>query len=292
MRFWSVLNEASGWCRVPVKLVIFAIVLVLVLFPRPRLLVRQIYRLQHLDQMIDPQAPELDAVVERFQANLPENLTPRQIRKRVQAFVYETIPYDWDWNTWDVADYIPTVGELLAKGREDCDGRAVLAASLLRRLGQEASLATDLRHIWVVVKKDHEKDELMGPGGRKSAVSTPRGTRVNWRTVGNVPRSLAFGVAVFPLSRELIVLVTLIALLLHPKMSRCWLGAGVALLLGGWVFLRLAVTVSPDFRGHVERDWASWVGLVLVLVGMGCLTWASRRGRRKAGAGDSLGSGA
>ena len=286
MRFWSVFNEAPGWCRVPVKLLIFAIVLVLVLFPRPRLLVRQIDRLRHLDRLIDPRAPKLDAVVRRFQADLPENLTPRQIRKRVQAFVYETIPYDWDWNTWDVADYIPTVGELMAKGREDCDGRAVLAASLLRRLGQKASLATDLRHIWVVV----ERDELMGPGGWKSAVSTPKGTRVHWRTVGNVPRSLAFGVAVFPLARELIVLVTIVALLLHPKMPRRWLGAGVVLLLGGWVFLRLAVTVSSDFRGTVERDWASWVGLVLVVGGLGCLAWASRRGRRRIGSVDASGS--
>ena len=273
------MNEARAAVRVPVKLGLFAVVLVAVLFPSPRLLIRQVDRLAHLDRMIEPDAPGLDALVRQLQAGLPADATRRQIQQRVQTFVRKTIPYDWDWNTWGVADYIPTVAELLDKKREDCDGRAVLAASLLRRMGQPASLATDLRHVWVAVGKD----ELMGPGGAKSAVSTPTGTRVDWRTLHNVPRSLAFGAAVFPLVRELILLATAFVLLMHPKTPARWLIGGAVLLLVGLASLRLGVDVSPDFRGYTERLWASWVGLIFVSAGMACLWEMGRRVRIQEG---------
>lgn len=232
--------------------------------------------MRHLGQLIEPNAPELNRFVAALEANMPADLTPRQLQKRVERFVYKTIPYEWDWNTWGVADYVPTIGELASMGREDCDGQAVLAASLLRRLGQDASLATDLRHVWVVVGKD----ELMNPGKEKSAVSTPTGTRVRWRTIGNVPRSLAFGTAVFPLTRELILLVTVVVLLIHPRMSRRSIVIGIVLLLDGLMFLRLGVYVPATYRGFTERTWASWVGLAHVLVGLGWLMWVAHRARR------------
>jgi len=273
--WWSRLNEVRAAVRIPVKLGLFIVVLVAVLFPSPRLLIRQVHRLAHLDRMIEPDAPGLDALIRQLQADLPADATRRQIQRRVQALVRKTIPYDWDWNTWGVADYIPTVAELLDKGREDCDGRAVLAASLLRRLGQPASLATDLRHVWVAVGKD----ELMGPGGAKSAVSTPTGTRVRWRTLHNVPRTLAFGAAVFPLIRELILLATAFVLLMYPKTPLRWLIGGAVLLAVGLAFLRLGVDVQPDFRGFTERLWASWAGLLFLLAGVTCLWRTGRRVR-------------
>jgi hypothetical protein len=275
LEHWSTFCDAHIIVRAPIKLLIFAVVLLFVLFPNPRLMVEHIRRLQDLDAMIEPNAPALTNLAEHLEANLPTGLSRRQLQKHVQAFVYEAVPYDWDWNTWGVADYVPTVGELMAMGREDCDGRAVLAASLLQRMGQDAHLATDLRHVWVVAGKD----ELMGPGGAKSAVSTPTGTRINWRTLSNVPRSLAFGAAVFPITRELILLITIVVLLAHPRMSPWWLVVGIILLLDGLLFLRLGVHVSPGFRGFTEQLWASWLGLIHAVVGLGWLTWAARRAR-------------
>jgi len=275
VRWFSALNGIRAGVRVPVKIVIFAAVLLLVLFPRPWLLVRHVDRLRHLDRLIEPNAPGLEALGQQLQTNLPTGLTNRQIHKRVEQFVHKTIPYDWDWNTWGVADYIPTVGELLKMGREDCDGRAVLAASLLRRLGQKSYLATDLRHVWVGVGRD----ELMGPGGPKTAISTPTGTRLNWRTVENVPRTLAFGTAVYPLPRELIVLATMVLLLAHPQMRLRWFLSGTALLVAALVFLRLGVDLVPGHRGFTERIWPSWLGLIVAILGVAWLGWWAHRAR-------------
>jgi len=275
VRWYAAFNGVRAAVRVPVKIVIFAAVFLLVLFPRPWLLVRHVDRVRHLDRLIEPNAPGLEALGRQLQTSLPAGLTNRQIHRRVEEFVHKTIPYDWDWNTWGVADYIPTVSELLEMRREDCDGRAVLAASLLRQLGQKSYLATDLRHVWVGV----ERDELMGPGGRKTAISTPTGTRFDWRTVENVPRTLAFGTAVFPLPRELIVLATMVLLLAHPKMRVRWLVSGTALLLAALVFLRLGVDVIPGFRGYSERIWSSWLGLIVAILGVAWLWWWARRAR-------------
>jgi len=274
-RWWVDLNETRPVLRVPVKLLMFLVVVLLVLYPKPHLLMRVVHRLRHLHGLIEPNAPALAELDRRFRTDLPAGLSAREVQKRVEAFVHKTIPYDWDWNTWGVAVYIPTVAEVLDKGREDCDGRAVLAASLLRRLGQKASLVTDIRHMWVAVGKD----ELMRPGGPKSAVSTPTGTRVDWRTLRNVPRSLAFGAAVFPLVRELILIAAAVALLWHPRTGPRWLVAGAVLLLIGLAFLRLGVHVAPDLTGFTERPWASWLGLIHGLVGLGCLWWVARRAR-------------
>lgn len=267
-----------AWIRVPLKLAVFLVVLLLVLFPDPRLMLRHIERTTHLDQIIDPNAPELADMVREIEANMPPNPTTRQVRKRVERFVYETIPYDWDWNTWGSVDYVPTVAELMEMGREDCDGRAVLAASLLRRMGQDACLASDLRHVWVVVGKD----ELMGPGGPKTTVSTPTGTKINWGTLGNIPRSLAFGLAVFPLNRELIVLAAMVLLVAHRRMSPCRLIVGVVLMLDGLMFLRLGVGAAPGRHGYTEQVWASWLGLIHATVGLCILWWASGRARKSA----------
>lgn len=263
-RWWRSLNEMRSLGRVPIKVLLFAGVLLVVLFPSPDMLLRQIHRLRHLDQMIEPNAPGLAEVAADLGSRLDASLTPRQVQKRVEKYVHETIPYAWDWDTWNVVDYIPTVPEVLEKRREDCDGRAVLAASLLRRLGQDAMLATDLRHVWVTVGRD----ELMGPGAAKSAVSTPTGTQVNWHTLSNVPRTLAFGVAVFPLSREAILVATIL-LLMAPARMRCVAFVfATATLLAGWAFLRQGVVVAPDLSGFSERTWASWIGLILSLAGL------------------------
>lgn len=280
----AVLNPSSLPVRVVVKLLILGVVVFLVLFPRPGLFVRQVHRLRHLDELIEPNSPALAQWHAQLQAELPGHLSPLQLQKRVEAFVYKHIPYDWDWNTWGVVDYTPTVEELLLKGREDCDGRAVLAASLLRRMGQDAHLVADLKHMWVAVGSH----ELMSPGRTRSLISTPTGSRFNWRTLWHVPRSLAFGIGVFPLGRELVVLATLVVLLSHPHMGRSPFLVGVVLLLDALLFLRLAVYAEPRANLLVERNWPSWIGLVHLLAGLTCLWWAARRARHRFAAASGL----
>ena len=51
---------------------------------------------------------------------------PHALVRGVEKFVYGHVPYAWDWDTWGVADYLPSVAEVRRMGREDCDGRAVV----------------------------------------------------------------------------------------------------------------------------------------------------------------------
>ena len=56
------LRAGGRWYfRVPVKILIFALVTIFVCFPYPRQLIRNIGHLRHMQDMIDPSAPELDA---------------------------------------------------------------------------------------------------------------------------------------------------------------------------------------------------------------------------------------
>jgi hypothetical protein len=279
MRPWVRLSQAPSKVRVPFKLLIFGLVFFLVLYPYPHLFVRHIYRATHIERLIEPNSPALEPVVRRFQAELAGNLTARQLQMRVQNFVYKTVPYDWDWNTWGVANYLPTVAEVLEKGRMDCKGRAVLAASMLRRMRQDARLVGSLRHVWVAVGKN----ELMGPDKEKLFARLPTGTRIYWRALANVRKDLTFGIAVFPLGRELIIVAAIVLLFWHPKAPRRWFAVGTVLLVDALLFLRLTHYVSPEHMIFPERDWAGWVGMIHVLAGLTCLWFVARRARASAG---------
>jgi len=269
------LNRSTAVIRTPIKLGVFMIVVLFVLYPRPSILMRHIHHLRHLDHMIEPNSPAIARLHSQFKAESQPGPSPFDTPRRVEAFVYKHLPYDWDWNVWGVADYMPTVEEALAAGREDCDGRAVVAASLLRRLGHDSALVSDLKHVWVV----SGKNELMGPGHAKSVVSTPTGMRIDWTTLLNIPRSLAFGIAVFPVARELLILAAAVLLLAHPRMSRRGFLAGTLILFDGLLFCRAAHFVSPDFRVHAEQGWAGWVGLAHLSVGFLLLAGLARRAR-------------
>ncbi|MBK8268240.1 MAG: hypothetical protein IPK83_07990 [Planctomycetes bacterium] len=296
--------------RIPLKLLAFGIVTILTLFPDPIQLSRHLSHVTNLEKMVQPDAPELAAMevelLARLDAsaivssqpaiqNAPErSLTPvakpgvrspRETQREVERFVLEKVPYDWDWNIWGSADYMPTIAEMFEKAksyadgkiREDCDGRAVMAASLMRRLGYDSHIVTDLRHVWVVTKEG----EWMGPGRAKSVRSTSRGNKTDvWATIINIPVSLSYGIAVFPLWRECIIAATAYLLLLHRKMG--WRSAviGGILLIEGLLFMRLGY-LAPQ---HVARDvsaWPSWIGILHLLLALGVLMRSSHMARRR-----------
>lgn len=199
-------------------------------------------------------------MIDELQPRLENVAAPRRALQIVERFVYEKVPYDWDWNTWGAADYIPTVSEVLSAGREDCDGRAVLAASLLSRLGYDAQLVTDFAHVWVKTSEG----ETMGPGSSKALVATPEGVRVQPGALAQLARSVGYGISVFPAHRELIFLFVLWCLLLHRLSKPSSLLLGLAFLLGGWQAVR------AGGRDHLNLDFTlQWFGLALFVVGLG-----------------------
>jgi len=216
------------------KAAILALVTLVVLYPKPWLLATWFSRIGDLVHALDPAHPGLAPLEERVRASLSAKAPPEEVLRLVQQTVHERIPYGWDWDVWGVAEYLPTVDEALRMGREDCDGRAVVAASLLRRMGYDAWLVSDVLHMWV----ETPQGETMNPtGGDKTLVGRRQGTEAagtQWNvTLGfaqNLARAASFGIAVFPLARELIILVTICLLALQPHSSLLRRLLGCALL--------------------------------------------------------------
>jgi len=293
----------SRWyVRLPAKWAIFLIVTFFVQFPNPAQFARHLAHLRDMQAMIDPSAGEFDAWLAELNPRfLPHSSTPapstapraglrptaRQVQRAVEDLVLQKVRYEWDWNLWGSADYMPTVAEIFQKAREtdgvvreDCDGRAVIAASLMKRLGYSPSLVTDLRHVWV----ETPEGSWMGPGGAKTIQSTPAGNRLQPETAAwNIPISLSYGIAVFPLGRELIILLT--AWLLMLRRSTPWKGAaaGLVLLVQGLLFMRLGY-LSPETVSPQIKSWPSYVGVLHVVAGLATLWVSGRRPLREGAA--------
>jgi hypothetical protein len=232
-RFLKSLNRRRWYVRWPAKWAIFGLAYALVCFPYPRLAFRHMVHWYNPNSIIEPDAPSLQPMAAELRAGLPEGLPSPKVLDWVEGFVYKKVPYDWDWNTWGMADYLPTVDEVIKAGKEDCDGRAVIAASLLRNLGYEATLVTDFAHVWVSTPQG----DTMGPGRTKTVEVTDKGLKVDYRGILRLPRIMGYGIAVFPLSRELILLGVLWLLLLGTAgTSRALVGLG--LLVAGLILLR------------------------------------------------------
>ena len=249
MSWWHSFQSRPFWLRWPGKTLLFSCVLFAVLYPNPRLFWRHLTHVRNADALPDPHDPALEPVVAELEELLkaqevsPDD--PARLFEAVQNFVYDRVPYAWDWETWGVADYLPTVAEVLRQGREDCDGRAVLAAALLRRLGFEAQLAGDPRHIWV----ETPEGATMNPLGPPAFTADGEEFNVAWGRLLN-PGPLAFGIAVFPWQRELILMATFWLLIL-PRSAPPGVAAVVfGLLSGTLVLLRLAGAdpMAPDYR--------------------------------------------
>ncbi|MFQ5494532.1 MAG: hypothetical protein ACE5EX_04045, partial [Phycisphaerae bacterium] len=130
----------------PVKTAVLAMTVLAVCFPYPSRLAAHIDHWRDPDALIQPDALALQPMLTEVRSML-STLEPIMIDpgssngalKIVERYVYQKIPYKYDWITWGTVDYLPTVTEVIEKGHEDCDGRAVVAASLLKGLGYDAS---------------------------------------------------------------------------------------------------------------------------------------------------------
>ncbi len=235
------------------KLAIFIVFVLLVLYPRPDRLVISIARLCDLNSTLDPRAAELDPLEFRVRAVLTPGATAQDTLAAVQHVVYEALPYAWDWDTWGVMEYLPSVREALRTGREDCDGRAVVAASLLRRLGHDAILVSDFLHVWVQTPEGETMSPRAGPKTLRGGES---GTQIGAGALQNLARGTAFGVAVFPATRVALILAALILLTLRPGLPAWRGGCGAALLIAALLLLR----ATGEGVAH-DTARVAWIGV-------------------------------
>lgn len=267
---WVAVQRWRWTTRWPVKCGFVVLVLFLTLYPHPSLFVKDIQHLRHLDAMPRPDDPSLLPWAYELQARMPSGASGRQLLDAIQAFVYEKVPYAFDWEVWGVADYLPTVSEAVAKVRGDCGTRALIAASLLRRYDPAARMVMDCKHMWVT----SSSGECMHPAGPKVFEATPGGLKTDWRNLLHI-QGPAYGMAVFPFGRELIILSAVILALCDPRMRSRTAVVAVLLMVQGLLVIRLAARNpwSPVM-------WGIWLGLAEMAAASAALVVAAHRGKR------------
>ena len=66
-------------------------------------------------------------------------------------YVQSQISYEGDTSNYHSIDHLATTSEILKRGADDCDGQAILIASLLRYRGYDAYVVFGYSHVWVEV---------------------------------------------------------------------------------------------------------------------------------------------
>ncbi|PAW87626.1 MAG: hypothetical protein B9S33_05920 [Pedosphaera sp. Tous-C6FEB] len=271
-RFWAWLADQRPLKRVSLKLALLAVVVLFALYPNPVLLVRQAGHLLDMESLIQPNLPAMPEINRSIDQLLATNTVPLTEFKAVERFVLRRISYQYDWHGWWNLDYWPTAAEVWERQREDCDGRAVLAVSILRARGhQDARLVANLQHVWVAVGTN----ELMGPMADKNFRREGGKTIVTFPALKTLLDSLAM-TCKFPAWRVVLMLVTVLALVFHPAMDRGRFAMLCTAMLAGYVvFLDWCVRrVDRDAAGF---DWNFPVAAGLML---GALVLAWRDAKR------------
>lgn len=275
MGVWRRWHERRFLLRVATKTVVFGVATLLILFPHPSLILVLFDRLQHLDSLVDPTHPKLAELEAEVRKQMPPNTSARGALPYAEQVVYQFVPYKNDWETRGVMEHIPTVGEVFEKGADDCDGRAVISASLLRRMGYDAHLVTDLLHMWVQTPEG----ETMSPTSDTHVlVSTPQGTKINLQPsmIVTWARGWSYGVAVFPLPREVGILGLLALVTMQPWSSFWRRVSGVLLFAVGLMLVREQGVAAATRDGDA---WSVAAGFACALAGWVVLAWKSRAAR-------------
>lgn len=261
MEFLQRLNNRSKRVRWPIKCATFAVISLGVFFPRVDRLPTTIKRHLNPNALINGDSPALQSWLEEFEAARQPEWDDKKLLGELQRYVYRKIPYAWDWDLWGNVDYFPTVEETLALGKEDCDGRAVVAASVLQSYGYNARLATDFGHVWVVT----DRGETMSPGKSTGIEFTDQGMKFNWAIVRDLPKTLAMGTAVFPLYREAILVfagwLLLVGRGVRVRDSLLW---GALLVIG----LMLVREGGHPRHANIWKDWLGFATWAVAVVGM------------------------
>lgn len=209
--------------------------LLIIHYPNPILLLKNIRHLLNPESLIQPNAPFLIQVNQEIDQGLPPNTTPSQEFKWIQQYVYQKIPYEFDWNLWGNIDYWPTTQEVWNLKKEDCDGQAILTVSILRSRGfTSARIVGNLKHVWVQV----DQKELMGPGEEKNFQGKRGQLFVSLPSFYLLMGSLSFYLREFPQKRILLLWFLILVLLFYPACSRVALLQLLPFNLSGFLFLQ------------------------------------------------------
>jgi hypothetical protein len=186
---------------------------VFLLFPDISGLARELRAVRNPQSMVLPDDPAVAALAAEIERDMPEALPRNQEQRWIEAWVNRRFPYAHDWDTWWNVDYWPTPSETVAKGCEDCDGLAILVASLLRRRGHPARLEASIQHVWVEV----EGQRLNDPGAE---TNYDEAGGWNMPSVRALLSWLRYGLSEFPYWRWALLALWLVFVIRWPSKGR------------------------------------------------------------------------
>lgn len=258
---WNRLAKLSFKWRFCVKLAVFGLATLTILYPRADLLWKQTGNLRDLDALIASPLPSLPEINAAIDAQLTPDATTLDELAAVERFVWRNIKYEYDWDNWANVDYWPSPAEVWERKREDCDGQAVLAASILRSRGfDDAGLVGNINHIWVRSGRYY----ILGPDETPTLVGDSGEFTLALPSLRNVLVGVAF-VGEFPVARTLLLYSVALALCFHPY--RRMAGFGVAFGSGLSGFLVLLAWAPLYLNGAIDTVTFNFVlGAELVVV--------------------------
>jgi hypothetical protein len=239
----------------------------LLLFPNIPRFAHHLARLADPESLIEPDHPAVAALSHNIDRAIPPGLSrPDQVRW-IESFVEKRLAYTHDWTQWWNVDYWPTASEALEAGREDCDGIAVVTASVLRHRGFHARLVGNTMHIWVAV--DDTGQEILGAQEDKAFASDTGWTLPRLDTL---LRGTRFGLVEFPAARWAMVVAWVLGILAWGSRRRV-----VESLGAGLIALALAIAAATLLDGAPFA-----VALAAILAALAAAQIAIRRRRRPA----------
>jgi predicted transglutaminase-like cysteine proteinase len=140
------------------KALLFAAFTVLVLNPNLKRAFLQVGHVVHPESLIQKRFAAMAAINEQVDQVIVADAGQHSEARLVARFVLRNIRYVSDYANWGNLDYWPTAEETWQKRQEDCDGRAILAASILRARGfASADLVVGLDHMWILVDENEKE---------------------------------------------------------------------------------------------------------------------------------------
>jgi hypothetical protein len=261
---WIKLAALRFIWRLVIKLVLFAGVVLFVLYPNPVLFVEQLRHYVGVEALIQSNFSEMTMINREIDALLPADATRENEFKVIQRYVYQHIRYEYDWENWGNIDYWPPAEQVWQRKKEDCDGQAILAASILRSRGfVTAKLVGNFRHIWVAV----DRDELMEPDREQTFKLEGGKPILVLPSLDFALKAVAFYIAEFPGIRNLIIFFTLLVLCYHPCRNLTGFFGMTTLGLVGFILLKdWAQDLRTDDIAHINANFLMGCSLLCTAI--------------------------
>jgi predicted transglutaminase-like cysteine proteinase len=154
-RKWSTPRIFSRWFW---KTGLFCAITAIVLNPNLRIACKQVLHTFGPESLIQSDFSAMQDINHELDQLARDSKARYSEPKIVERYVLKKIRYVTDYENWGNIEYWPTAEEVWSKRQEDCDGRAILAASILRARGYPSTkLVVGLQHMWIQVN-ENEKD--------------------------------------------------------------------------------------------------------------------------------------